>query len=270
MSPSDLETIVSAHYAGDNIAARIIDALGLQAAGPGSVSVDTLFPADQLHHGGVGLTERMAEAAGLSSGQVVLDSGSGIGGSGRFLADRFDCQISAVDLSPDFVETAQELDRLVGLSGRITHQVGSVTDLPFASDQFDVVWCQNVTMNVEDKSTMFAEAFRVLKPGGVYVLSHIASTGDAPIDFPAPWARTQESSFTTPPDLFLQALADAGFSGAKAEPKGDSAPPPPPPDAKADESPAMGENMSLRRENMMRAVEDGRLVTMLVTARKPA
>ena len=274
MDTTNLEKKVASHYTQGDVIERIFKALGLQGAAPGSVPVETLYPVDQLHHGGINLTQGMAKAAGIKPGMVVLDAGSGIGGSARYLADTLGCTVEAVDLSQEFVRAAQALDRLVGLSGRISHRSGSVTDLPYDSGTFDVVWSQNVTMNVSDKPAMFAEAYRVLRPGGVYVLTHIGEgSGDA-VDYPVPWAMTRDTSFTVPPAELLQVLADAGFQNITDHAKGASAPPPPPPPmadgptGAPDDSVAMGDDMPLRRANTGRAVTDGRLVPMMVTARR--
>lgn len=265
-----IEQKVALHYTRGDLTGRIVTALGLKDAEPGSVPVDALFPVDQLHHGGVGLTERMAGAAGINRTMHVLDAGSGIGGAARFLADRFGCTVEAIDLSETFVHTAEELDRLVGLSGRIDHRVGSVTDLPFDDQSFDAVWAQNVTMNVPDKRAMFAQALRVLRPGGVFVLTHIGAGKGGAVDYPVPWAMTAETSFAVAPGDLLQTLADVGFQDIETHAVRAPAPPPlPAQDEQPDDSVAMGDDMVQRRANTARAIADGRLIPMLVTARQP-
>ncbi|MCP5037360.1 MAG: class I SAM-dependent methyltransferase [Rhodobacteraceae bacterium] len=267
MDSSDIEEKVASHYTRGDVTDRILTTLDLQDVARGSVPIEALFPVDQLHHGGVSLTERMASAAGIKSGMKVLDAGSGIGGSARFLVDRFDCEVDAIDLSDEFVRTAEDLDRLVGLSSRISHRAGSVLDLPYDSNSFDAVWSQNVTMNVADKTAMFAEAFRVMQPNGVYVLTHIGRGAGGEIDYPLPWAMTEATSFTVPPSELVHALSEAGFQNIKDHAKG-APPPPPASDGQPDDSLAMGDDMPQRRANSGRAVADGRLVPMLVTARR--
>ncbi|MEO4044568.1 class I SAM-dependent methyltransferase [Hoeflea sp. CAU 1731] len=271
MDRSDIERAVASHYGRSGLAGKILKTLGLQDAAPGSVPIEALFPVDQLHHGGVDLTEKMASAAGVRAGMKVLDAGSGIGGSARFLAGRFDCDVDALDLSPDYVRTAEELDRIVGLPQKIRNRAGSVLDLPFEANSFDMVWSQNVTMNVADKQKMFSEAFRVLRSKGVYVLTHIGGKSDGAIDYPLPWATTDATSFITSPSEFVQTLSDAGFQDVQDHAK--DAPPPAPPSPAAegepDDSLAMGDQMSLRRANLRRAASARLLVPMLVTAVKP-
>jgi len=268
MDTASIEAKVAAHYTRGDLTDRIVTALELQNAASGSVQVDALYPVDQLHHGGVGLTERMAEVAGIVHAMRVLDSGSGIGGSSRFLVDRFACAVDAIDLSEEFVRTAENLDRLVGLSDRITHCVGSVTALPYDDGTFDAVWAQNVTMNAPDKRAMFAEAWRVLRPGGVYVLSHIGAGAGGVIDYPVPWAMTAETSFVMSPGELLQTLVDIGFEDIEDhQARAPIASPPPAQNDQPDDSVAMGDDMPRRRANSARAIADGRLIPMMITAR---
>jgi SAM-dependent methyltransferase len=263
-----LERSMKDHYAGRNLTERLLAALGLSA--DDRVTVETLSPVDQLHHGGIALTERLIALADIAPGQRVLDAGSGIGGAARVLAHRFGCWVEAIDISPDYVRTAAELDHLVGLSDRIVHRIGSVTALPFEDCAFDLVWSQNVSMNVQDKDAMFAEAFRVLKPGGTFALTHVAAGSGEPPDFPLPWARTPETSFLSTPKEIIEAVTVFGFRDAIDHANG--APLSPLHKAAAegpDDSIAMGEDMPLRKANAARAVADGRLIPMMVIARRP-
>ncbi len=267
MDRSDIEASVEAHYARSDIAAKIISSLGLTAAEPGAVPVEALFPADQLHHGGIKLTEAMARAAGITKDLHVLDAGSGIGGSARFLAARFGYTVHGIDLSPDFVEAAQALDILTGLESQITHQAGSILDLPFEDATFDAIWCQNVTMNIADKPRLFAEAKRVLKPGGTYVLSHLGRGAGGPIDYPLPWAMTEDTSFITPRAEMMALMSDAGFTQALDHQQ--SRPPAKPRPAQSPQvtnAPAMGQDMQKRSDNFARAAAAGTLIPMLITA----
>lgn len=269
MQRTGIETETAAHYTMGNTRERIFSALGLQGRAPGSIEVETLHPVDQLHHGGIELTERMASAAALRPEMRVLDAGSGLGGSARHIAHRFGCAVDAIDLCEEYVLTARELDGLVGLSGKISHKVGSVTDLPFETDSFDLVWSQNVTMNVPDKHTMFSEALRVLRPGGTLVLTHIGRGDGGKVDYPVPWAMTRETCFAAPPDEILRLLSVSGFRSIVDHATEMPLLPPSPPDPdQPDDSLAMGDDMPTRRANSRRAVLAGALVPMLVTARR--
>src|SRR3954463_10033471 len=120
-------------------------------------------------------TARLVDLLGITSDQCVLDAGSGIGGTARFIAGRCGCQVTAVDLSAEYCETARWLDRLVGLDDRISVRQADVTELPFADATFDVAVSQHVQMNVADKARLYTEARRVLVGGGRLALWDIAS-----------------------------------------------------------------------------------------------
>ena len=117
---------------------------------------------DQLHVGGLNATKTQADLIAITDEMRVLDAGCGVGGSSRYLAHNYGCRVEAIDLTPQYVEAAAQLNKLCGMHDRITVRQGSVTELPYADRSFDPVWSQNVTMNVEDKRRMFFETFRVL------------------------------------------------------------------------------------------------------------
>jgi SAM-dependent methyltransferase len=72
---------------------------------------------------------------------------------------------------------------------------GSALDLPFADHSFDVVWMQNVGMNIADKRKLYAEIHRVLEPGGRYAFQEMTAGTSAPSHFPLPWATDPDDSF---------------------------------------------------------------------------
>ena len=103
----------------------------------------------------------------LKSGLRVLDFGCGPGTISVGLAravepgevHRIDIEESQIDLARSPAEA--------GGHGNVTFHVGSVTELPFEDNSFDVAHCHAVLMHVPDTKAALAEVKRVLKPGGI-------------------------------------------------------------------------------------------------------
>jgi len=259
------------HYASNDLVDRIMAALAAAGHDISKPSVEMLHRVDQLHGGGLNSTKAQAALVTIDKDTRVLDAGCGVGGSSRYLAHTYGCRVEAIDLTPQFVDATVRLNALCGMADRISAREGSVTDLAYPDRSFDVVWCQNVTMNVEDKPRMFGEAFRVLVPGGAYTFTHAAQGPTGAPHYPLPWARDPSYSYLGTPEQVLGWLAEAGFtsienrregSGAAAQtprPQGDLGP-----------GTIMGSDMPTRQANAARSVGEGRLIPMLVVARRPA
>ena len=96
----------------------------------------------------------------------VLDMGCGPGRITSFLA-ALGLGPRGLDLSPAMVELAR------GLYPTLPFDVGSMTALPYADDSFSglVAWYSTIHIPDEELSTVFAEAARVLRPGGWFQLA---------------------------------------------------------------------------------------------------
>jgi len=107
-----------------------------------------------VHGGRLATTKVQAELAEIPIGCHLLDAVFGIGGPNRYLADSHGCMVEAIYPTPESVEVSRQLNEKVCLGDKNTVEVGSVTELPFTDQNFDVVLGQNVSMNAAGKSAM--------------------------------------------------------------------------------------------------------------------
>ena len=171
-----------------------------------------LWMLEDFHTMGRIATTQLVELSGITRATEVLDAGTGIGGTARFVADLCHCRVTAVDLTEEYCETAGWLNRLVGLDDWITIRQADVTDLPFAEATFDVVFSQHVQMNVADKGSLYREARRVLVEGGRLAMWDITSGGRGELGYPLPWADQPGLSHLATPDELRAAVESSEFA----------------------------------------------------------
>ena len=167
---------------------------------------------EDFHTMGRIATSQLVDLAGITSADEVLDAGSGVGGTARYVADRCGCAVTAVDLTEEYCDTARWLNRLVGLDDQITVRRADVTDLPFADGAFRVVLSQHVQMNVADKATLYREARRVLAIGGVLAIWDVTRGERGELDFPLPWADEPAASHLVTSEALRAAVESSGFA----------------------------------------------------------
>src|SRR5258708_21744896 len=119
---------VEQHYASAGIAGRILAALRAANGADSPVTVDTLAPADHFHGRGVVATRELVELLQPRSGERLLDIGSGLGGPARWIAAKFDCHVTGVDLTAEFCAAAEALNAATGMTDPVTIFHGSALD----------------------------------------------------------------------------------------------------------------------------------------------
>lgn len=207
----NIEGDVSGFWEKDNTLERIRDALEKAGLSLDRLSIQDLAPVDHLHARGLPATVDLADRLPIERGQHILDIGCAVGGPARYIAERFGCRVSGIDITPGFIEAGEELNRLTGMVDKVNLRVGDGESLPYENSLFDGAYTQHVTMNVADRAAFFAEAFRVIKPGGFFGMSEhgMGPNGD-PI-YPLPWAAEPAMSFLKTRAETEVFLTGAGF-----------------------------------------------------------
>jgi SAM-dependent methyltransferase len=274
------EPSVSQHYDSSTLRDRIELALAGAGLSGKPLTWRDLTALDQFHTRGSAASEELAAALSPRPGTHVLDVGSGVGGPARFLAATYGCHVTGIDLTESFVDVATELSARVGMTGQTTFHQADALALPYADSSFDDVWTQHVAMNIADRPQLYAEIFRVLKPGGRLAAHDIVAGTGGPLFYPVPWASSEAISFLLTADGMRRSLLDAGFAitawddktaptlaamieyAARLEQNGG----PPPLSTAA----LIGESFADSMANLTRNFDEGRAGALQVIATRPA
>jgi arsenite methyltransferase len=129
---------------------------------------------------GLGCGNPISRAA-LKPGEVVLDLGSGAGFDAFLAAKQVgdSGKVIGVDMTPEMVEKAGANAKKLNMPN-VEFRIGEIEKLPVEDQSVDVV-ISNCVINLSlDKSAIFGEIHRTLKPGGRIVISDILSFGEIP------------------------------------------------------------------------------------------
>jgi SAM-dependent methyltransferase len=119
--------------------------------------------------------------ASLEPGQTVLDLGSGAGLDCFFAAKKVGetGRVIGVDMTPEMIERARSSAKRLNIQN-VEFRQGYLEELPVDANSVDVIISNCVINLAPDKSKVFAEAFRVLKPGAKFAVSDIVTDGPLP------------------------------------------------------------------------------------------
>lgn len=203
---------ISAFYTGPGrLLAAISSALDAAGVDRKTLRAADLAAVDEFHIRGRRATLEIIEVLALTADSHVLDLGSGLGGPARTLAEMSGCTVTGVDLTPEFCEVATALSEWTGLSGRTRFHVGDATVTGLPDESVDAAVTVHVAMNIPDKHALYAEAFRVLRPGGRFVVYDVLQGEGGEVHYPVPWAADSSTSFPATLEEMRELLPSAGF-----------------------------------------------------------
>jgi arsenite methyltransferase len=159
--------------------------------------------------------------ADLKPGEVVLDLGAG-GGFDCFLAARAvgpTGRVIGVDMTAEMVLRARD-NAQKAQATNVEFRLGEIEHLPVADASVDVI-ISNCVINLSpDKASVFADAFRVLRPGGRVAVSDVVATAELPEEWREDMSLLSGCvSGAATIDELAGIMGDAGFVDVRIEPK---------------------------------------------------
>lgn len=121
-----------------------------------------------LHPGGYDATDKLISQFDLNKTSNVLDLACGVGTTSFYLSNKFDCNVTGIDISTSLIDIAN--NRLTELKdkNKIKFEVANALKLPFPDNTFDFVIAQAFFILIDEKDIALNEIYRVLKPNGYF------------------------------------------------------------------------------------------------------
>jgi ubiquinone/menaquinone biosynthesis C-methylase UbiE len=116
--------------------------------------------------GGLRGTQKLLDRLQITQENQILEIGCASGFTSCMVAEKYDCNLTGIDLSEILVEKARERAEKSNLTNA-HFEVANALDLPFENNTFDAVFAVAVTALIPDKYRVLQEYMRVVKPGGV-------------------------------------------------------------------------------------------------------
>jgi SAM-dependent methyltransferase len=205
---------------GGDVYGLIVSALANASKPLEGLTVEDLAPVDHFHARGFPATVELADRLPIKPGAHVLDIGCGLGGPARYIAQRFQCRVSGLDITKPFVDAANKLTALLRMDEQVQVRLGDGQQLPYPDACFDGAYAQHVTMNVPDRPRFFAEAYRVLKPGAFFALTEHGLGPIGSPHHPVPWSEDGSGAHLISPEETRTLLDKAGFNAINIEETG--------------------------------------------------
>ena len=114
--------------------------------------------------------EVLADLAHIHSGDLVLDAGCGVGGSGIWLSQNRGAEVVGINIAENQLGIAQELKHKFAAED-VVFTEADYHRLPFKSGSFDIFWSLESIEHSDNPELLIQEAFRILKPGGEAVIA---------------------------------------------------------------------------------------------------
>ena len=148
----------------------------------------------------------------------VLDLGAGYGGSARYLADRFGCQVTCLNLSETQNALNRELTEEAGLTDRVSVVYGDFENVPEPDGSFDIVWSQDAILHSGNRTRVLDEVRRVLVSGGQFIFTDPMQSDTCPDGVLQPILDRIQLSTLGSFGFYRAELGARGFEEADSEP----------------------------------------------------
>jgi sarcosine/dimethylglycine N-methyltransferase len=156
-----------------------------------------------------------ASLKNVTADSKVIDLGAGYGGSARYLARKFGCHVTCLNLSERQNERNRLLNKQHGLEDKVGVLHGSFEDIPEPDNAMDLVWSQDAFLHSGQRRRVLEEIDRITRPGGELIFTDPMQADDCPAGVLQPVYDRLELDSLGSIKWYREQLADLGFEEVK-------------------------------------------------------
>lgn len=132
--------------------------------------------------GGIKTVHEVIKNSFIDKDSKILEIGSNTGFTSVNLSLLSKCNVVGIDYNENSVNESKKYAKENHVEDKVTFKLASAEELPFKDQEFDAVWCSNVTSFIKDKEKALSEYFRVLDYNGLLILIPIYYIKEPPKD----------------------------------------------------------------------------------------
>lgn len=171
---------------------------------------------DMLHPGGMRSTDELVGICRIKEGVKVLDVGCGYGKTACYLAKKYSCKVTGIDLSELMIRGARHRVKKKHLENMIHLEVMDAQNLRFEDESFDAVISEGTTVFL-DKIKAITEYLRVTKPGGYIGLTELTWRVKPPEVLIEKAIKTLEGVKPLEYNQWIELLTECGLRGIESK-----------------------------------------------------
>jgi sarcosine/dimethylglycine N-methyltransferase len=181
-----------------------------------NLTVEDLIPFDQFHPLSTTALDQAVNQLGISSSNHLLDIGAGVGGPARYLAHRYGCSVTGIELHPQMCSAAIDWTQKTGLSKQVKMIEGDITTINL-NQTFDHWISIGVFLHIPDRSTLFSKCFSLLQPGGKGYIEDFFQRQPLTVEDKTQLSETIAFDYLPTREQYLLDLEKAGFVNVQFE-----------------------------------------------------